>query len=258
MADTNVFVTDLPAEMDEDSLKGIFGAYGTVTYGKMFQSKGKPTCSAIVEFASIDEATWVVENVSGTVPDGLSAPVTVAFKTKKPKGDKGGGKGKGWSDDWGKGRGGDSWGKSGGGGWGKGAGGDSWGKGGGGGSWGKGGGDSWGGAKGPWQPMFQKTWDGGKGKGKTKGPKIQDPTKVAWVGNIPAEATFKELLELGNHAGTAKWAEVWPSKKGKGGPATGVIGYGTAEEATQAIQMLNGATVGSNTIQTDVYTSKSA
>lgn len=31
-------------------------------------------------------------------------------------------------------------------------------------------------------------------------------------------------------------------------------GYSTAEEATQAIQMLNGATVGFITIQIDIYT----
>eukprot|EP00930_Biecheleria_cincta_P021911 TRINITY_DN160_c0_g1_i3.p1 TRINITY_DN160_c0_g1~~TRINITY_DN160_c0_g1_i3.p1 ORF type:complete len:259 (-),score=75.43 TRINITY_DN160_c0_g1_i3:15-791(-) len=258
MADTNVFITDLPAQMDEDTVKGIFGAYGTVTYGKVFNSKGQPTSAAIVEYATVDEASWVVQNVSGTVPDGLQAPVTVAFK--KPKADKGKGFGKsdkgqkGGGGGWGKGGGGDGWGKGGGGGsWGKGDSGGSWGKGGGGG-WGKGG-DSWGG-KGVWQPMFQKTWDGGKGKGKSKGPKIQDPTKVVWVGNVPAEATYKELLELGNHAGSAKWAEVFQSKTG--GASSGAIGYATAEEATQAIAMLNGATVGNNTIQTDVYTRKSA
>merc|ERR1711920_1150434 len=53
---------------------------GTVTWSKMMPSKGKPSQAAIVEFADIAEAKWVVENVNGNVPQGLSTPITVAFK----------------------------------------------------------------------------------------------------------------------------------------------------------------------------------
>eukprot|EP00930_Biecheleria_cincta_P041100 TRINITY_DN2814_c0_g3_i1.p1 TRINITY_DN2814_c0_g3~~TRINITY_DN2814_c0_g3_i1.p1 ORF type:complete len:175 (-),score=39.56 TRINITY_DN2814_c0_g3_i1:143-592(-) len=91
MADTNIFISDLPAEIDEETLKTIFGAYGTVTYGIVFQSKGKPTSAGIIEFSSVDEATWVVQNVNGNVPQGLSSAVTVAFK--KPRAEKGKAKG---------------------------------------------------------------------------------------------------------------------------------------------------------------------
>jgi RNA recognition motif-containing protein len=91
MADTNIYISDLPAGMDEDTLKALFGAYGTVTWGKVFQGKGKPGSSGIIEFASIEEAKWVVENVSGNIPEGLSTPVTITFKKAKAAG--GGGKG---------------------------------------------------------------------------------------------------------------------------------------------------------------------
>jgi len=97
MADTNIYINDLPAEMDEDTLKALFGAYGTVTWGKVFQGKGKPSSSGIIEFSSVEEAKWVVENVSGNIPEGLSAPVTITFKKAKAAGG-----GKGFGKDFGK------------------------------------------------------------------------------------------------------------------------------------------------------------
>merc|ERR1711972_1080239 len=60
----------------------------------MGASKGKPTNAAIVEFASIDEATWVVENLNGNLAQGIDTPVNVTFKRERSKG-KGDGKGKG-------------------------------------------------------------------------------------------------------------------------------------------------------------------
>ena len=119
MADTNVFIADLPAEVDDAKLVEIFAPYGTITWSKVMpNAKGKPTQAAIVEFADIAEATWVVENLNGNVPEGLAEPVTVAFKrAKQDKGagkggwsDKGAGKGKGgWSDKGGKGGKGKGW-----------------------------------------------------------------------------------------------------------------------------------------------------
>merc|ERR1719436_805849 len=101
---TNVFITDLPAEVDDASLPTIFAPYGTVTWSKVFTSKGKPTNAAIIEFGDIEEAKWVVANLNGNIPQGLSTPVNVAFKqAKRDKGfgkgkdGKGFGKGMGWS-----------------------------------------------------------------------------------------------------------------------------------------------------------------
>ena len=93
MADTNIFIRDIPIEVDENTLKTVFGAYGTVVYGKILPSKGT-TQAAIIEFQNADEAKWIVENVNGNMPEGISAPLQIAFKTAgKGKGGKGKGKG---------------------------------------------------------------------------------------------------------------------------------------------------------------------
>mmetsp|Transcript_19332 Transcript_19332/g.45369 ORF Transcript_19332/g.45369 Transcript_19332/m.45369 type:complete len:146 (+) Transcript_19332:104-541(+) len=88
---TNVFISDLPAEMDDDMLASVFGEYGNVTWSKMMPSKGKSTQAGIVEFATIEEAKWVVENLDGNIAQGLSTPINVKFK--RPKIIKGDGKG---------------------------------------------------------------------------------------------------------------------------------------------------------------------
>merc|ERR1740138_1066239 len=82
-------------------LSSVFGAYGTVTWSKVFDGKGKPNKAGIVEFADVNEATWCVENLNGNIPQGLNGAVKVAYKQdKRSKGD---GKGKGWDNGGGKG-----------------------------------------------------------------------------------------------------------------------------------------------------------
>merc|ERR1712176_679394 len=62
---TNVFLSDLPADVDDAKLAEVFAQYGTVVWSKVMASKGKPTTSAIVEFGDVAEAQWVVENLNG-------------------------------------------------------------------------------------------------------------------------------------------------------------------------------------------------
>merc|ERR1712187_697288 len=94
----DVFISDLPAEVDDAKLAETFGQYGTVTWSKVMASKGKPTNSAIVEFASVEEAQWVVENLNGNLAQGISTPINIAFKRERSKGD---GKGKnGFGKSW--------------------------------------------------------------------------------------------------------------------------------------------------------------
>eukprot|EP00406_Dinophysis_acuminata_P055177 CAMPEP_0179304758 /NCGR_PEP_ID=MMETSP0797-20121207/49269_1 /TAXON_ID=47934 /ORGANISM="Dinophysis acuminata, Strain DAEP01" /LENGTH=54 /DNA_ID=CAMNT_0021014377 /DNA_START=74 /DNA_END=235 /DNA_ORIENTATION=+ len=51
-ANTNVFIADLPAEIDDAMLVEIFTPYGTIAWSKVMpNTKGKPTQAAIVEFA---------------------------------------------------------------------------------------------------------------------------------------------------------------------------------------------------------------
>eukprot|EP00413_Alexandrium_margalefii_P016277 CAMPEP_0204533268 /NCGR_PEP_ID=MMETSP0661-20131031/12184_1 /ASSEMBLY_ACC=CAM_ASM_000606 /TAXON_ID=109239 /ORGANISM="Alexandrium margalefi, Strain AMGDE01CS-322" /LENGTH=144 /DNA_ID=CAMNT_0051539597 /DNA_START=98 /DNA_END=532 /DNA_ORIENTATION=- len=80
---TNVFIADLPSDIDDAMLAKVFGEYGTVTWSKVMPSSGKPTQAAIVEFADIAEAKWLVENIDGNIPQGLSTPVTVQFKRER-------------------------------------------------------------------------------------------------------------------------------------------------------------------------------
>merc|ERR1712039_996604 len=90
---------DLPADVDDAKLAEVFGQYGTVAWSKVMANKGKPTSAAIVEFADIAEAQWVVDNLNGNLAQGISTPITVTFKREKSKGDgKGnGGYGKAWT-----------------------------------------------------------------------------------------------------------------------------------------------------------------
>merc|ERR1740129_2322753 len=104
-ANKNVFIAGLPDGMDDGALAALFGEYGTVVWSKMMNPNGKPGTAAIVEFGDIAEAKWVVENLDGNIPQGLTEPVKCNFKKdrRSDKGDKGYGKG---DDGWGKGKGG--------------------------------------------------------------------------------------------------------------------------------------------------------
>jgi len=102
----------LPTGMDKGSLAALFEPYGTVVECRMLPGRdeaSKP--AAMIRFASTDMATWVVENLNGNIPEGLTEAITVRFANDKKGGDKGGGKGspygggKGW-DAWSGGKGG--------------------------------------------------------------------------------------------------------------------------------------------------------
>lgn len=86
----HVVIGNLPADLDDASLKTNFEAYGTIKWCKLFNGKGGSGLkSAMIEFSSVEEATWLVENLDGNVPLGLETEVTVKFKP--PKGAGGGG-----------------------------------------------------------------------------------------------------------------------------------------------------------------------
>merc|ERR1719188_2154107 len=91
---TNVFLSDLPADVDDAKLAEVFAQYGTVTWSKVMASKGKPNNTAIVEFGDVTEAQWVVENLNGNLAQGIDTPINVSFKREKSKGGKGKGDGK--------------------------------------------------------------------------------------------------------------------------------------------------------------------
>jgi hypothetical protein len=51
----------------------------------------------MLRFASVDEAKWLVENLNGNIPEGLTEAIQVRFANAPGAGK--GGKGKDWSND---------------------------------------------------------------------------------------------------------------------------------------------------------------
>lgn len=80
----NVYVADLPEEVDEALIHSVFGNYGTVVSCKPMPSKypGQKG-AALVRFSTVEEATWLVENVNGNLAEGLIDPIQVRFANNK-------------------------------------------------------------------------------------------------------------------------------------------------------------------------------
>jgi len=65
-------------------VRNVFAAYGSVTDTKVLVSNGKSSDGqgqsvAIIRMGSVTEATWLVDNVNGNIPQGLTQPVEVSF-----------------------------------------------------------------------------------------------------------------------------------------------------------------------------------
>eukprot|EP00930_Biecheleria_cincta_P055676 TRINITY_DN41976_c0_g1_i1.p1 TRINITY_DN41976_c0_g1~~TRINITY_DN41976_c0_g1_i1.p1 ORF type:complete len:303 (-),score=52.81 TRINITY_DN41976_c0_g1_i1:96-1004(-) len=87
----NLYMVDLPEGIDDATLKTIFSAYGTVQTLKVLPNPKGGKCAAMVRFQSVEEATWIVENLNGNIPQGLAEAIQVRFAN--PPGQKGGMKG---------------------------------------------------------------------------------------------------------------------------------------------------------------------
>lgn len=186
-------------------MKSVFGYYGAVATVKVLPTpEGKTDVAAIVTMESEEKAKWMIENVSGKIPQGLQTPVDIKQKRS------------GWGGGF------------------KGM--------------------SKGGFMPPWamMQMMQMQWGKGKGKGWSRGGLSSFPAeKKVWVGGLPEDGsiTYKELQE---HFAGAKFATVL---KGKGA-GTGGVAFATPEEATAAIEKLNGSTLAGNKLVVDVWTKK--
>merc|ERR1719491_1504356 len=101
----NVWVGDLPVGAAQTDLATIFEPYGQIVNSRMLPGRdpaAKPC--AMIRFASVDMATWVVENLNGNIPQGLDAAIIVRFANSSGggKGDNSGGMGGGaqaWQQD---------------------------------------------------------------------------------------------------------------------------------------------------------------
>lgn len=202
-ADCTLHVTGLPIGATDEQVSGIFAQYGTVKSAKALPAKpDKPDSAAIITMDNAQQAQWLIDNVNGKVPSGLTTPLVIKKKIQ---------------NDWSKG-------------------------------YGKGGGMY---GMPPWM-MQQMMWYGGKGKGKGKSSGLSSfpAEKKVWIGGLPETGvTFRELQA---HFPGSKFATVMTGK----GAGTGGVAFATAEEATAALETLNGSTLAGATLVVDVWTKK--
>jgi len=75
----NLFIGGLPLDITEQKLSEVFTAYGQVASCKILPPNGRPDCAAFVRFQDSKMAAWLVENMNGNIPIGLSTPLSVRF-----------------------------------------------------------------------------------------------------------------------------------------------------------------------------------
>lgn len=92
----DLYIVGVLPDITEDRLKEIFLPYGDVTWCKVLGARMDGKGAALLEFASVEQATWVVENMQGSIPPGLTETIDVKFK-HSPDMKWQGGKGKGKS-----------------------------------------------------------------------------------------------------------------------------------------------------------------
>jgi len=86
----NLYIKGLPVGMTEDFVREIFGAYGAIASVKVLSTpEGADNSAALVRFNDIAQAVWLVDNLNGNIPKGLSTPVIVRYANAGPG--KGGG-----------------------------------------------------------------------------------------------------------------------------------------------------------------------
>jgi len=92
---TKVYIARLPSNLDDSMLLSVFGAYGTIVDHRVLPRNASGTRAAIIQFASISEATWIVENLNGNLPQGLvgTDSIEVKYKSEGKGKDKAVGKG---------------------------------------------------------------------------------------------------------------------------------------------------------------------
>lgn len=73
----NLYVKGLPNDMTEDQLGEIFNKYGQIVSFKLMAYA--ENASAMIRMATPDSARWLVENLDGNVPEGLTDPIVVKY-----------------------------------------------------------------------------------------------------------------------------------------------------------------------------------
>lgn len=75
-----LWMRGFPEGITAEALQSIFSSYGTVASTKILASPpGANDVAGLVRMSSVAEAQWLVANMNGNIPQGLSAPVEVKF-----------------------------------------------------------------------------------------------------------------------------------------------------------------------------------
>lgn len=74
-----LYIKGLPAAITDEEVAVVFGAYGTLLSAQAMKSASFDEASALVRMSSVEEAQWMVDNLNGNIPQGLSNPVSVKF-----------------------------------------------------------------------------------------------------------------------------------------------------------------------------------
>merc|ERR1712137_943477 len=77
------YICGLPSTMTEDAVRSIFTPYGTITKIWMVPPKNDGPLACKITFAEDAQAKWLVENMNGNIPEGLSEVIKVAFPLYK-------------------------------------------------------------------------------------------------------------------------------------------------------------------------------
>eukprot|EP00929_Paragymnodinium_shiwhaense_P003453 TRINITY_DN103991_c0_g1_i1.p1 TRINITY_DN103991_c0_g1~~TRINITY_DN103991_c0_g1_i1.p1 ORF type:complete len:234 (-),score=49.21 TRINITY_DN103991_c0_g1_i1:240-941(-) len=78
-----LFIAGLPTSMDDAQLKHVFAAYGNIQMFKGLSGGQDGRRAALVQFGNVNEAQWMVDNLNGNIPQGLSDPIRVQFKRQE-------------------------------------------------------------------------------------------------------------------------------------------------------------------------------
>lgn len=84
----NIYVGNMPYSMTEEELKGLFGAYGTVTNARVIMDRdtNRPKGFAFVEMSNDEEAKAAIEAINGTQQGGRALIVNEARpKEERPR-----------------------------------------------------------------------------------------------------------------------------------------------------------------------------
>jgi len=70
-----IFVSNLPSGIDDVQINSIFGAYGTIT--EVTSIYGTNCC--VITLATLEESKWMVDNLNGNMPEGITQPIAVKY-----------------------------------------------------------------------------------------------------------------------------------------------------------------------------------